>query len=177
MNLAEILKIDKLIRVFFSLLVLLVFLLLTPSISEAKLQFTEGEDGTVFARSLESLRDIEYQTWQVVAYPEYPAEANMVLRIVGYPGTLRIDHPTSLEVHAGRKDWSLKDITLLNSKLANDPREAAAEFELSPLLNDLSTNRPLRFNLPNVFNDLPIPPYVVNEWRSLSKENLLNDKG
>ena len=175
MNLAEILNIDKLMRVFFSFLALLGFLLLTPSISEAKLLFTEGEDGTVFARSLESLRDIEYQTWQVVAYPEDPGEENMVLRIVGYPGTLRIDHPTSLEVHAGLKDWSLKDITLLNSKLANDPREAAAEFELTPLLNDLTNNRPLRLMLPDVFNDLPVPPYLVSEWRSLLQENFVDE--
>ena len=177
MNLAEILNIEKLMSTFFSLFLLLGFLVLTPSVAEAKLQSTEGEDGTVFARSLESLRDIEYQTWQVVAYPKDPAEDDLVLRIVGYPGTLRLDHPTSLQVHAGLKDWSLKDITLLNPQLANDPREAAAEFELSPLVNDLNTNRPLRFYLPNVFNDLPIPPYVVNEWRALSKENLLNEKG
>ena len=177
MKLVDILSIDKLRRAFFSLFVLLGFLVLAPSITDAKLQFTEGEDGVVFARSLESLRDIEQQTWQVVAYQQDPIEGNLVLRIVGYPGTLRLDHPTNLEVHAGLKDWSLQDITLSNSKLANDPREAAAEFELTTLLKDLSTNRPLRFYLPKVFNDLPIPPYVVNEWRSLSKENRLNEKG
>ena len=48
-----------------------------------------------------------------------------------------------------------------------DGREAAAEFALDPLLDDLSNNRPLRLVLPGVFNELPVPPYVVGEWRSL----------
>ena len=166
-NLVEILSIDKLMRSFFSLLVLLAVLVFTPSIAQAKLQFTKGEEGTSYVRSLESLRDLDYQTWQVVVYPMDLEDGNLVLRIVGYPGTLRLDHPTSLEVHAGLKNWNLKDITLSNSKLASDPREAAAEFELSPLINDLSNNRPLRFTLQDVFNDLPIPPYVAVSYTHL----------
>ena len=130
----------------------------------SKLIVSEDENAS-FSRSLESLRDLDYQTWQVVVYSQPSSEAQWILRIVGYPGTLRMDHPTQLEVHAGLREWLLKDITLSNPKLANDPREAAAEFELTPLLEDLKNNRPLRFILPNVFNDLPIPPYVVAEWR------------
>ena len=131
----------------------------------AKLIMSDDENNASFSRSLESLRDLDYQTWQVVVYAQPSSEPQWILRIVGYPGTLRMDHPTQLEVHAGLREWLLKDITLSNPKLANDPREAAAEFELTPLLEDLKNNRPLRFILPNVFNDLPIPPYVVAEWR------------
>jgi len=29
----------------------------------------------------------------------------------------------------------------------------------------------LRLRLPGVINDLPIPPYLVSEWRSLAQEN------
>jgi len=155
---------------------MLLLFLHNPSRTHASVQVTQSESGTSFARSLESLRDLDYQTWQVVVYPEKLSVENLVLRIVGYPGTLRMDHPTSLEVHAGLRDWSLKDITLSNTKLANDPREAAAEFELLPLLSDLSNNRPLRFMLPGVFTDLPVPPYVVEEWRSLLSDELANEK-
>ena len=176
MNLKEKL-VAKQFKSFFACLVLVISLFLhSPSKAEASLQFTESESGISFARSLESLRDLDYQTWQVVVYPKTQTEGSLVLRIVGYPGTLRMDHPTSLEVHAGLRDWFLKDITLLNAKLANDPREAAAEFDLTPLLRDLSNNRPLRFILPGVFSDLPVPPYVVAEWRSLPQEELVNDK-
>ena len=170
------LSIENLKRIFCCLCILLTILILTPSRMEAKLLAKDGEDSSKPLRSLESLRDVDYQTWQLVVYPKVPSEGFLVLRIVGYPGTFRIDHPTALEVHAGLKDWLLEDITLSNSKLASDSRQAAAEFDLSPLVNDLNNNRPLRFKLPEVFNDLPIPPYVVSEWRTLLKENLINAK-
>ena len=157
--------IKNLSRIISSLLLIVALLLIRPTLAQSKLIVSEGQNRTSFSRSLESLRDLDYQTWQVVVYCQPMKEAQWVLRIVGYPGTLRMDHPTPLNVHAGLREWQLKDITLLNPKLVNDPREAAAEFELTPVLNDLKNNRPLRFILPKVFNDLPIPPYVVAEWR------------
>ncbi|MFM7269144.1 MAG: DUF3122 domain-containing protein [Cyanobium sp.] len=125
--------------------------------------------GTGVVRSLESLRDLDYQSWQVVAYREGPAapEASVTLRIVSYPGRVRLDHPTPLLVSAGRRLWELRDTTLSSAKLAGDSRDAAAEFDLTPLLGDLNNNRPLRLELPGVFTELPVPPYVVEEWRSL----------
>lgn len=124
---------------------------------------------TGVVRSLESLRDLDYQSWQVVAYREGPPqpEAPITLRIVGYPGRVRLDHPTPLLVISGRRLWELADTTLSSPKLAGDGRAAAAEFDLSPLLADLENNRPLRLELPGVFTELPVPPYVVKEWRSL----------
>ena len=135
----------------------------------ALLQASPGETGTGLVRSLESLRDLDYQSWQVVAYRQGAAAetAPVTLRIVGYPGRVRLDHPTPLLVRAGRRLWQLDDITLANPKLAADPRAAAAEFELTPLLADLQKNRPLRLELPGVFVELPVPPYVVEEWRQL----------
>jgi hypothetical protein len=96
----------------------------------------------------------------------------VVLRIVGYPGKVRLDHPVSMAVQAGVKQWELEDITLDNPALASDGREAAAEFALDPLLGDLSNNRPLRLFLPGVFNELPVPPYVVGEWRDVQTQPL-----
>ena len=124
---------------------------------------------TGVVRSLESLRDLDYQSWQVVAYREGAPrpEAPITLRIVGYPGRVRLDHPTPLLVISGRRLWELADTTLSSPKLAGDGRAAVAEFDLSPLLADLENNRPLRLELPGVFTELPVPPYVVKEWRSL----------
>ena len=124
---------------------------------------------TGVVRSLESLRDLDYQSWQVVAYREGPPrpQAPITLRIVSYPGRVRLDHPTPLLVSSGRRLWELADTTLSSPKLAGDGRAAAAEFDLTPLLADLENNRPLRLELPGVFTELPVPPYVVKEWRSL----------
>jgi Protein of unknown function (DUF3122) len=125
------------------------------------------ENGQEVVRSLESLRDLDYQSWQAVAYRSGPPGGPVTLRIVGFPGRVRLDHPTALLVHSGRNTWELDDITTANPKLAADGRDAAAEFNLNPLLSELHQNRPLRLELPGVFVELPVPPYVVAEWRSL----------
>ena len=120
-------------------------------------------------RSLESLKDLDYQTWQIIVYPSSKEPKNLILRIVGYPGSLRIDHPTSLMVNSGRKTWDLKDITI-NSKINVEAlNDSAVEFDLSTLIAELDKNRPLRLSLPGLINDLPIPPYLVSEWRSLAE--------
>ena len=69
---------------------------------------------------------------------------------------------------SGRKQWLLNDKTLLNVELANDGRQAAAEFDLNELLNSIDKNSPLRLSLSGVFSELPVPPFVVKEWRSLN---------
>ena len=144
-----------------------VLLLLSPSLAQAQVLTNESDESSLFVRSFETLRDLEYHSWQVVAYRQGPPGEPVVLRIVGYPGKVRLTHPTALLVHAGRRDWALDDITMASPQLAKDGREAAAEFDLDPLLDDLTNNRPLRLQLAGVFTELPVPPYVVGEWRSL----------
>ena len=101
-------------------------------------------------------------------YPGIP----VVLRIVGYPGKVRLDHPVLLLVQVGLREWQLEDITFENPALASDGREAAAEFALDSLLADLRYKRPLRLFLPGVFNELPVPSYVVGEWRDVQTQPL-----
>ena len=156
-------------RRFACCLIALFTLVLWAPQAWAQVHQHENEAGTPMVRSLESLRDLDYDSWQAVAYREGPPGEPVVLRIVGYPGKVRLEHPVSLQVIAGRRQWALEDITLANPALASDGREAAAEFALDPLLDDLANNRPLRLVLPGVFNELPVPPYVVGEWRSLQE--------
>ena len=124
-------------------------------------------NGSLINASTEFLRDLDYETWQLVAYKSPNNDEKLVLRVIGYPGNLRIDHPLSLDVESGRKKWKLDDITLLNKELAEDSRQAAAEFDLENLLQDISQNRPLRLSLQGVFSELPVPPFLVKEWRNL----------
>jgi hypothetical protein len=142
-------------------------LLLGPSPAAAMLHAHPDGQGQPVLRSLESLRDLDDQSWQLVAYREGPPGGPLRLRIVGYPGKVRLEHPTDLQVRSGRKVWTLEDVTLSSAALAGDTRAAAAEFDLAPLLADLDRNRPLHLELPGVLTDLPVPPYVVAEWRSL----------
>ena len=133
----------------------------------AELAETEINNGLINASS-EFLRDLDYETWQLVAYKSPTNDDGLILRIIGYPGSLRIDHPLDLKVESGRKEWLLSDKTLLNNELAKDSRQAAAEFDLEQLIQDISQNRPLRLSLDGVFSELPVPPFLVKEWRSLN---------
>lgn len=135
----------------------------------AQLHAHPSETGSPVLRSLVSLRDLDDQAWQLVAFRDGPPGAPERLRVVGYPGKVRLDHPTSLQVRSGPFQWLLPDVTLESQALGNDGRSAAAEFDLSPLLAELSQNRPLRLRLPGVFTELPVPPFVVAEWRSLGE--------
>ena len=145
----------------------MVLFVLAPIQVSAEVAETEINGGMINASS-EFLRDLDYETWQLVAYKSPYNENKLILRIIGYPGSLRIDHPLSLKVDSGRKEWLLVDKTLLNGELAKDSRQAAAEFDLEQLIQDISQNRPLRLSLDGVFSELPVPPFLVKEWRSLN---------
>tara|TARA_Y100001980_G_C14445208_1_gene230336 strand:- start:252 stop:758 length:507 start_codon:yes stop_codon:yes gene_type:complete len=166
-------KISKLINDYSAkILICLVIipLLLVPVKSYAEVEETQI-NGALINASTEFLRDLDYETWQLVVYQSSINDEKLVLRVIGYPGNLRIDHPLSLDVESGRKKWKLDDITLLNTELAEDSRQAAAEFDLETLLQDISQNRPLRLSLQGVFSELPVPPFLVKEWRSLRTES------
>ena len=145
-------------------------LLFVPVKSYAEVAETQINGGLINA-STEFLRDLDYETWQLVAYKSSNNDEKIVLRVIGYPGNLRIDHPLPLNVESGRKNWNLDDITELNTELAQDSRQAAAEFDLESLLQDISQNRPLRLSLQGVFSELPVPPFLVKEWRSLRTQS------
>jgi len=148
-------------------LLLLLILIYNPIRVSAEVSETEI-NGELINASSELLRDLDYETWQLVAYKSPLFEDKLILRVIGYPGNLRIDHPTDLRVESGRKEWLLDDKTLLNVELANDGRQAAAEFDLDELIKNLDKNRPLRLSLSGVFSELPVPPFVVKEWRAIN---------
>ena len=166
-------KILKLVNEF--LAKIFIYLIILPLIFVPVKSYAEvGEtqiNGDLINASTEFLRDLDYETWQLVVYNSPNNDEKLVLRIIGYPGNLRIDHPLSLDVESGRKRWMLDDITLLNNELAEDNRQAAAEFDLDYLLQDISQNRPLRLSLEGVFSELPVPPFLVKEWRSLRTQS------
>ena len=161
-------KVSCLIISFF-LISCVFFTIAKKTFADSKVNF--NYQGKEIKRSIESLRDLDYQTWQIIVYPSSIASATLILRIVGYPGSLRIDHPTNLVVSSGRKKWNLEDITKKSKDQVETLNDSAAEFDLSTLIAELDKNRPLRLSLPGLINDLPIPPYLVGEWRTLAQAN------
>ena len=94
-------KITKLNNNIFIKGILPLFLLLSfifnPLKVSAELAETEI-NGKLMSASSEFLRDLDFETWQLVAYKSPLFEDKLILRVIGYPGNLRIDHPTNLRV-------------------------------------------------------------------------------
>ena len=157
-----------LLRILISCLLTLCFFFTIANKTYADSKVTSNDQRKEIKRSLESLRDLDYQTWQIIVYPSSKDSEKLILRIVGFPGSLRIDHPNDLIVNSGRKSWNLKDITQNSKTNVEILNDSAAEFDISPLISELDKNRPLRIRLPGLINELPIPPYLVSEWRSLA---------
>ena len=145
---------------------LFLYTFIFPLKTNAEIADTEI-NGELIQASSQFLRDLDYETWQLVAYKSPNDNGKLLLRVIGYPGSLRIDHPLDLRVESGRKVWFLEDKTTSNQTLASDSRQAAAEFDLELLVSDISKNRPLRLSLDGVFSELPVPPFLVEEWRSI----------
>ena len=160
---------SDLFRLTITCLLIFCIFLSCANTTYADSKVTDFDQKKEIKRSLESLKDLDYQTWQIIVYPSSKESNSLILRIVGYPGSLRIDHPTNLLVSAGRKSWDLRDITKTSKIKAHALDDSTAEFDLSNLISELDKNRPLRLRLPGLINDLPIPPYLVSEWRSLSE--------
>ena len=87
-------------------LLLLLYFVFTPIKVSAKVAEPEI-NGELINASSEFLRDLDFETWQLVAYKSPLFEDKLILRVIGYPGNLRIDHPTNLKVESGRKQWIL----------------------------------------------------------------------
>ena len=87
-------KISRLINKYFAkilICIVIVPLLFVPVKSYAEVAETQINGGLINA-STEFLRDLDYETWQLVAYKSPNNNEKLVLRVIGYPGNLRIDH-------------------------------------------------------------------------------------
>ena len=62
----------------------------------------------------------------------------------------------------GKSKW------ITNEESRSQVHSFRAEFDLDELIKNLDKNRPLRLSLSGVFSELPVPPFVVKEWRSIN---------
>ncbi len=128
--------------------------------------YPEGA-GQVMYRSQQSLRDVSDQAWQTVLFKRLKlGQVDCVhLRLVGFPG-ITLAHPRQLRITAGTGEvWTAADVGFESSLPAN-----VGEYDLLEMMNQLKSNTPLRLNLPlknERYVELLVPPFAVQEWRSL----------
>jgi len=125
----------------------------------------------VMYRSQQSLRDAKDRAWQVVLYKRLKlGQVNSLhLRLVGFPGLVQLAHPGELRVTAGTGEvWTADDVAG-ESVPAN-----VGEYDVLLLMNQLSSDTPLRLDLPLKAGrvvQLLVPPFAVREWRLLMNQD------
>lgn len=139
-----------------------------PAPGLASVHTYQERPGQVTYRSQHSLRDRSDRAWQLVMFKRYQDETlqGVYLRVVGFPGQ-RVMRSQPLTIDTGTHlRWQVPSIV---DPQANTWPTNVAQYDVAPLLTELTANIPLELTLPCVGGDvhLVVPPFVVAEWRSL----------
>ena len=122
----------------------------------------------VMYRSQQSLRDASDKAWQAVLFKRLKlGQVDCVhLRLVGFPGLVELAHPRQLRMTTGTGEvWTAADVGVESSLPPN-----VGEYDILEVINQLKSNIPLRLDLPLKDErsvELLVPPFAVQEWRSL----------
>jgi hypothetical protein len=128
-------------------------------------------------QSRQTLKDQQGSSWQVIAFKRNRPDqtATLYLRLVGFPGTVALDHsqPLILTDLLG-KTLTATDVSqeMFADKTQMEPN--FGEYDLQPILMQLDPVIPLQITLPTLTSSeiiLTISPEVIGEWRSLMDKN------
>ncbi|MBE9012262.1 DUF3122 domain-containing protein [Pseudanabaenaceae cyanobacterium LEGE 13415] len=124
---------------------------------------TYSDANSILYRSLSKLQDDRDRAWQVVFYKRFPlGQSDTIhLRLVGFPGLVKLDHDQPLEIEANRSLLSAKDVTPNNFSIAH-----VGEYDFKPVLTQLDTDTKLtlRVHLDGGEARLKIPQETALEW-------------
>ena len=148
---------------------LMLFLLIGAADGLASVHtYPEGSNGVMY-RSLQTLRDRSNQTWQVVLYKRVQGGLTQTLhlRLVGFPGGAALEHPHPLRITTGTERVWLATET---PPVTDTPN--VAEYDLLEVMRELNSTTPLRLTVPVQGQpiELPVPPFVVEEWRQVAQK-------
>lgn len=146
------------------LLLAIAFWICPPAIAAIH-HYPEGGDREMI-RSLQSLRDVQEQSWQVIFYERRQGAEHLSarLRLVGFPSATP-SHQMPLMVEQAGQQVSLSNVTEQDAQLSAN----VAEFDAAPLLPLLDRVTPLRLEL-DADVVLTVPPFVVKEWAAIDHE-------
>lgn len=159
------------LRLLFVAILCLSFHLLMSSPALASIHRYPETENQVMYRSKQSLRDRQDLSWQVVLFKRIKfGQVNQIhLRLVGFPDLTEFAHrePLRLTTATG-ESWQAEDVVDLSL-----PKNVG-EYDLFKIVQQIEKDIPLELSLPLVDNrtvELPVPPYIVKEWRKLLELN------
>ncbi len=150
-------------------LLLSLYLIIGNSQPVAASIHTYPESSTnIMYRSQQSLRDLSDRAWQAVLYKRINSGKleTLRLRLVGFPGIIKLDHPQKLQITTGTgKLWNAEDVLVDSSFPSN-----VGEYDFLEVMTKLESNAPLRLNLSlqgETKAEIVVPIFAVKEWRRL----------
>lgn len=144
-------------------------------------QLEEAPGKTVYqsdvSQSRQILKDQQGRSWQAIAFQRtFPDRADSIyLRLVGFPGTVNIDHSQPLVLtNSMGKVLTAADVShdMFTDQAQMEPD--IGQYDLQPILMQLESAIPLRLILPTLDQSeisLNVSPDVVEEWQSLTVPN------
>lgn len=155
-----------------SFTVVLAFLFFFPNPADASIRTTEEDNGTTLYKSFHQLQDSQQQSWQVVLFKkerEDDSEGKLKLRLVGYPGQVKIAHPKPLVVEANRAAWQAEDLFAEGS-----PSPNVGQYDLGKIIYQLSQDNNTLLKIPEANRNqrtLKVPGVIILEWKIVAGNN------
>ncbi|MEB3313589.1 MAG: DUF3122 domain-containing protein [Cyanobacteriota bacterium] len=149
----------------------LVALLLGAAPALASLHTYHERPGQTTHRSIQSLPDRQGLSWQAVLFRRYPSplegptDPQIDLRLVGFPGQVRVDRQRPLTIQTGTsRHWQAHASAFRG--LSELP-ENVAQYDVEAILGQLTGPAALTLAVPLQGGrsvDLIVAPFVVKEW-------------
>lgn len=148
---------------------------LSSASATAALRQSEEAPGKIVFQSRQSFKDQDGHSWQIIAFKRLtPGASNSLeLRLVGFPGTVAIDHgqPLVLINSLGKLLTATDDSATIFQ--GAEPAGNVGQYNLQPLLPDLPPEIPLKLMVPTLNHApvrLSIPPELIAEWQIVAEQ-------
>ena len=156
------------IRLIFTLILSLCLIIFNFQSALASIHTYPESSTQIMYRSQQSLRDISDRAWQAILYKKIESGQlkTLRLRLVGFPGMIKLAHPQELQITTGTgKLWNAEDVLINSSFPAN-----VGEYNFLEVMKNLDYDTPLRLNLSlqdSSRAEIVVPIFAVKEWRRL----------
>ncbi len=144
--------------------------------AQAALRQLEEAPGQIVYQSRQTLKDQQGSSWQAIAFKRIrPDDTDVIyLRLVGFPGTVAIDHsqPLILTDSMG-KTLTAADVSQEMFSDKTQIKPDVGQYDLQPILMQLESAIPLRLTLSMLDQSeiiLNVSPEMIGEWRSLTEQ-------
>jgi hypothetical protein len=127
----------------------------------------------ILYQSRQTIEDVNSKTWQAIAFKRVAdtGGSNFSLRLVGFPGTVTLDHSQPLILKSPRGQiFTASDNS---QEIFTDATAVShvAQYDLQPILSQLQPEQFLVLQIPTVDNSqvtLRVPSWMIQEWLTVA---------